>query len=118
MHDIGTLRCSVRCAHVGLSARLFPCAWRTLLKAGTVEQVYESCGVRFSISPVVTDSETLPLPVQGCQISPLFHSLPPLPAPAASPSPYSVLLHHCRTERPLPLLARKLLPAQPWPLSP
>src|SRR5438034_10410461 len=47
MHDIGTLRCSVRCAHVCLSARLFPCAWRTLLKAGTVEQVYESCGVRF-----------------------------------------------------------------------
>src|SRR5437763_16850028 len=48
MHDIGTPRCSVRCAHVGLSARLFPCAWRTLLKAGTVEQVYESSGVRFS----------------------------------------------------------------------
>src|SRR5205814_1156678 len=59
MYDIGTLCCSVRlpqyregvsgvlCAHVCLSARLFPCAWRTLLKAGTVEQVYESCGVRF-----------------------------------------------------------------------
>jgi len=43
MHDIGTLRCSVRlpqyregvsgvlCAHVCLSARLFPCAQRTLL---------------------------------------------------------------------------------------
>src|SRR5439155_22580144 len=47
MHDIGTPRCSVRCAHVCFSARLFPCAWRTLLKAGTVEQVYEFCGVRF-----------------------------------------------------------------------
>src|SRR5438034_10294989 len=47
MHDIGTLRCSVRCAHVCLSARLLPCAWRTLLKVGTVEHVYESCGVRF-----------------------------------------------------------------------
>jgi len=38
---------SVRCAHVCLSARLFPCAWRTLLNVGTVEQVYKSCGVRF-----------------------------------------------------------------------
>ena len=32
----------ILCAHICLSARLFPRAWRTLLNAGTVEQVYES----------------------------------------------------------------------------
>src|SRR6266498_3629788 len=61
MHDIGTLRCSVRCAHVCLSACLFPCAWRTLLKAGTVEQVYESCGVRSSKEPVAWPTHRSPM---------------------------------------------------------
>src|SRR5438093_2437392 len=73
MHDIGTLRCSVRlpqyregvsgvlCAHVCLSARLFPCAWRTLLKAGSVEQVYESCGGRFRKEPVAWPTHRSPM---------------------------------------------------------
>src|SRR5437762_13257422 len=35
---------SVRCAHVCLSARLFPCAWRTLLNAGLVVHRSEDDG--------------------------------------------------------------------------
>src|SRR2546423_4121420 len=68
MHDIGTPRCSVRCAHGCFSARLFPCAWRTLLKAGTVEQVYESCGVRFRKKQGAADMELTPLGNTGVMV--------------------------------------------------
>src|SRR5207244_13472800 len=64
MPDIGTPRCSVRlpqyregvsgvlCAHVCLSARLFPCAWRTLLRL-----LY--CGVGSSAAVCSTSLDTV-----------------------------------------------------------